>query len=157
MTSSYNWVLSGSIIYPIYCTEEGLMGIIKRGGGEPPKLTHVFGIETKHSFMNGKFQIARAKTLMGDPVAVVLDSDKLIATCKTDTIFVSSDYWGQGIASELIAEYWVAWPYHVQNRMKHPERIRWRNLAGEAAERKAYRLMLERGAIRTTKSQSISQ
>jgi hypothetical protein len=157
MTEPYRWVLAGVVEHPYYATAEGLMGTSKRGGGVPENMLPAYHIEEKRPFMEGRFQIAKAKTLLGGPLVVVFDGDLEVAQDAPFRAFIAESHRGLGISVPMIAEAFMAFPQdYIVKRMKYLHLYgvpipTYNTDVQEAVNSKVFNLLLERGAVRTTK------
>jgi hypothetical protein len=137
--------------FRIELAESELIGRISRIAGEvdPGKLPmELHG--PLHPFRGLWLQRARAKIdALRLPLPGLLCTDaagRMLGYSFEQLAWVQPECRGQGLGAEIMAENYVAHPEILLARVGQEKRLSW-SLSGEACARRAYRLMLERGAV----------
>jgi GNAT superfamily N-acetyltransferase len=145
---TYCWALSGILERPYFVREEFFVNamIAKEGPGvEPILLAPLVQVYEKAAFLSG-LTIAVGRSLTMPVTAVAYDGDKPIASVEHSSAYTDPDYRGRGIMGELIAEFEVHYPDWMLYREATGHARSFTN-GGAASLRKAYRLMVQRGAV----------
>jgi GNAT superfamily N-acetyltransferase len=145
---TYRWALSGVLERPYFVREEFFVNsmVAKEGPSvDPIVLAPLVQVYEKAAFLGGlTIAVGRSLTM---PVAVVAyDGDRPIASIEHSSAYTDPAYRGRGIMGELIAEFEVHYPDWMLYR-EASGHARSFTKGGEASLRKAYRLMVQRGAI----------
>lgn len=147
----YPWAVAGVLDFSIELAEAELIGRISRIAGEvdPGKLP-MDRHGPLHPFRGMFLQRARARIdALRLPLPGLVCTERrgdVVGYSFEQLAFVVPEMRGQGLGAEIMAENYVAHPEILLARVGQQKRLSW-SVSGEACARRAYRLMLERGAV----------
>lgn len=145
---TYRWALSGVLERPIFIPEDRFVFPIPRNGKEDPgriklsRLTHVY---QKAAFLDGLIIVSGQSAERSLAIAVY-DGDRQIASVASSLAHTIPEYRGRGIMPEMMAEFFIYDPSWMIFRSETGIQLVYSESA-EIALRKAYRLMVQRGAV----------
>jgi len=150
---SYRWAIAGIVFDPVaVLTEDQLIGRPTRYEiDEGVRHFHMDVEREVYPFRDG-LVLRRATMLVqrlkgpSRGIACFNEHGDRMGFVFEKLAFVHPVLRGRGLGAELMAENYMAEPEILRARARSVQRLSW-SVAGEAAARAAYRLMLERGGI----------
>ena len=141
----YRWALAGIVEKPYVISEANMVGVPVYNSGQAYKLLQWRTVEPRVPFL-GRFKIARAHNILRSGIVVYSPMDEYIACVAHNWAYILKEFRGMQLASEMACEFHLAYPKYMKLRNQFKTHLPYVP-GGEAVIRKAYRLMIERGAI----------
>jgi GNAT superfamily N-acetyltransferase len=148
---SYRWALAGVVAEPYRISLDRFLGTVLRA---PAPACHPHWVRFEHRVpwtQMGTYELCRAYGKHGRDISnsfgvALFDAGELVGSQMFSHLFIDPAYRGRGLGPELLAEYYVAFPEVICARM-HTMIPRGFAESGEKAVRRAYSLLVERGAV----------
>jgi GNAT superfamily N-acetyltransferase len=143
---SYRWALAGIIETPYRITEAQFMGTISRTTNIPTAVRRGKYQVLRRAPFREEFELVFCMQGRRTEITFLLHRGRTVAHATNYSFFLDPAYRGQGLMSELVAESHLVTGARLLERVKKLHEQHYTHQA-EAVARKAYHLMVERGAI----------
>jgi hypothetical protein len=150
MSAAFDWRLAGKV-EPVTIGSDQLLG--DRGATRAvPPMASLSHFDERYAFKQG-LTICRAyrkpfhnQVLLGDAGVALFDGGKIVGTGAKGHIFLLPEYRGDELATEMMAEFYAAYPTVMHHRLER-EFAQTFTPEGRATCHRAYEMLVDRKAI----------